>query len=81
MCIQTNISAATTSVFAMKKAKTAKNVLDKKVLAAGITVLALQFLQAEKQKHLRIIGVTSYWDNCPYITIFINRKTKIRMYN
>lgn len=40
------------AIFAIKKAKTAKNVLDKKVSTAGTpaTALVLQFLQVEKRK-------------------------------
>ena len=50
ICNQPDIPAAAASTFAIKKAKMAKNVFDKKAAAAGIAAPALQFLQAEKQK-------------------------------
>ncbi len=80
-CNQTDIPTAATSAFASKKLKTSKNVLDKRALAASIAAPALQFLQAEKRKHVRRIGLTSCWHNYPYITIFTKRKAKTRTYN
>lgn len=44
MCDQPDIPVATASVFVIKKAKIAKDVLDKKALAAGTATPALQFL-------------------------------------
>lgn len=50
-----DICAALVLVFIIAKAKVAKNILDKKVLAAGIpaasiTALVLSFLQTKKRK-------------------------------
>ncbi len=59
MCNQPDTPAAAGFTFASKKAKTAKNVLDKKALAAGIAAPTLRFLQAEKRKHVRTTGLTS----------------------
>ncbi len=51
---------AAASAFAGKKAKTAKNILDKTALTTIIAAPALQFLQAEKRKHVRTTDLTSY---------------------
>lgn len=58
-------SAAAVPAFAIEKAKTTKDVLDKKALAAaipaaGIAASVLQFLQAEMQKAFAGIGRASY---------------------
>lgn len=60
ICDQLNTPVAVTSVFAIKKAKTAKNILDKRAFATSIAVLALQFLQIKKQRYVRTTGPTSY---------------------
>ncbi len=49
MCDQPDTPTAAVLAFTIKKAKTAKDVLDKKAPAAGIATPALRFLQAEKQ--------------------------------
>ncbi len=59
----------------------AKNVLDKKALAAGIATPALQFLQGEKRKHVHIIDLTSCWHSCSRVIIFMSGKAKICIYN
>ena len=51
------------AIFAIKKAKTAKDVLDKKATVAGIpsagtSTPTLQFLRAEKQKQVCVTGLT-----------------------
>ncbi len=56
----------------IKKAKTAKDVLDKKA-AASIAAPTLQFLQAEKQKHVCTTGLNSCW---PDIAIFAIKKAR-----
>ena len=63
------------TIFVIKKAKTAKNILDKKAIIISISAaaIALLFLLAKKQKHIYIIGLTSC---CLYITIFTIRKAK-----
>ena len=64
------------TIFAIKKVKMAKNILDKKAFAAGTpaTAPALWFLQAKKRKHIHITSLTSY---CFRITIFAIKKAKI----
>lgn len=48
MCDQSNIFIIVTSAFMIKKAKTVKNLLDKKVPTASIVAFALRFLESEK---------------------------------
>lgn len=57
-------------IFAIKKAKTAKNVLNKRAFAA---------VQAEKQKYVYTTGLTSCEHSYPHVTIFKNGKVKIDM--
>ena len=58
ICDQPDTPAAAAAVFAITKAKTAKDVLDKKSLVAGTPVLALRFLRAEKRKQIRATSLT-----------------------
>ncbi len=84
-CNQPDTPAAAASAFASKKAKTAKNILDKRALAAGIAAPVLRFLQVKKRKHIRTTGLTSCRHSCWYIyfriTIFTSGKAKIRIYD
>ena len=43
---------------------------------ASITVSALQFLPAKKQKHIYTTGLTSCWHSYPRIIIFMSGKAK-----
>ena len=59
--------AAAGPAFAIEKAKTAKDVLDKKALAAaGTAAPALQFLRAEKRKDV-------YATNLTYLQLLASR--------
>lgn len=64
------------TIFVIKKAKTAKNILDKKAFATGIFIVttALQFLKTKKQKHIRATGFTSCYF-CLTIFAIKNMKT------
>lgn len=63
-------------IFTIKNPKTAKNVLDKRALAAGIATPALQFLQTEKRKYVRSNSQTSCRYNCPILQFSRSEKRK-----
>ena len=58
MCDQPDIPTAAAPMFAIKKAKMAQDVLDKKAIAADTAAYALRFLQTKKQKQVHATSLT-----------------------
>lgn len=81
ICNQFDRPAAIAPVFAIEKAKMAKDILNNKGFAIGISAYgtfapALRFLQVEEGKQVHVTSLTYLQLLLLYITIFTNGKIK-----